>query len=64
MTFHETRGLPPALPVAPLAQEELCACRGGGDHEDPWLWQILPWEPVPPIDPHTGTGPTFPSPPA
>ncbi len=56
---------PVAAFVRPLATDELLRWRGGGDHEDPWLWQLFPWgPPTGPIDILTGTGPTCPPPPA
>ncbi len=51
-----------AAGVRPLAPAELLDSRGGGDHEDPYLWLLLgtlpPYDGI--IDPITGTGPTCP----
>ncbi len=63
MKSRKTSIAAPAVALAPLSPEELLGCRGGGDYEN-WLWQLFPWgPPTSPIDPITGTGPTFPSPP-
>ncbi len=66
MTMGEKRSQPTsASAVRRLTPAELHGCRGGGDHEDLWLWVIMgtlpPWDS--PIDPITGTGPTCPPPP-
>lgn len=61
MSSRKTSIEAPAAAVTPLADKDMLGCRGGGDHEDNWLWQLFPWgPPTSPIDPITGTGPTFP----
>ncbi len=62
MNSRKTSIAAPAAALAPLSARELLGCRGGGDYD--WLWQLFPWgPPTSPIDPITGTGPTFPAPP-
>ncbi len=61
--MRETRDdVAPATGVRPLAPSEALDCRGGGDHEDPWLWLIMGT--LEPPDVWTGTGPTCPRPPS
>jgi len=47
-----------AAVTPPLDAAALLGCRGGGDHEDVWLWVLMGT--LDPPDIYTGTGPTYP----